>query len=57
MSKSASKKPDQIVVYSSEAEFFCALENRLKKKGYVLLETTPRSCPESKSKKVEPREP
>ena len=57
MSKSARKKTDQIVVYSSEAEFFCALENRLKKNGYVLLETSPRSCSESKSKKIESREP
>jgi len=51
MSKAARKKTSQVIIVKNEAEFYGSIEKRLKKQGYVLLETALKACKKSKPQK------
>jgi hypothetical protein len=51
MSKAARKKTSKVIIAKNEAEFYGSIEKRLKKQGYVLLETALKACKKSKPQK------
>ncbi len=51
MNAAARKKTSRVIIVKNEAEFQRFTEMKLKKGGYVLLETAPKFCIRSRSQK------